>query len=98
MIGGNASVTTKAALEAHTVNLGAELAGGGLTVNAFRPGTVDTAMQTWIRDQNPARIGPALRERFTSYLSQGKLITPDQAASALLAHLLTDDATGQLWT
>lgn len=79
MIGGNASVTTKAALEAHTVNLGAELAGGGLTVNAFRPGTVDTAMQT-------------------SYLSQGKLITPDQAASALLAHLLTDDATGQLWT
>jgi hypothetical protein len=55
-------------------------------------------VQTWIRDQNPARIGPALRERFTSYLSQGKLITPDQAASALLAHLLTDDATGQLWT
>lgn len=59
MIGGNASVTTKAALEAHTVNLGAELAGGGLTVNAFRPGTVDTAMQTWIRDQN--RLASAQR-------------------------------------
>jgi 3-oxoacyl-[acyl-carrier protein] reductase len=98
VIGGNAYVTTKAALEAHTVNLAIELDGTGVMVNAFRPGTVDTAMQTWNRDQNPSRIGRALHERFTAYLSQGKLISPGSAASALLAHLLTDDATGQLWT
>lgn len=59
-----------------------------MTVNAFRPGTVDTVMQTWIRDQNPARIGRALHEHFTACLSQGKLITPDRAASTLLAHLI----------
>jgi NAD(P)-dependent dehydrogenase (short-subunit alcohol dehydrogenase family) len=49
MVGGNAYVATKAALEAHTLNLAAELAGTGVTVNVYRPGSVDTAMQAWIR-------------------------------------------------
>jgi NAD(P)-dependent dehydrogenase (short-subunit alcohol dehydrogenase family) len=64
MIGGNAYVTAKAGLEAHTVNLAAELADTGVTVNVFRPGMVDTAMQEWIRGQDPAEIGEALHERF----------------------------------
>ena len=53
---------TKAALEAHVVNLAAEVEGTDVTVNVFRPGTVDTAMQGWIRDQDPAEIGSALHE------------------------------------
>jgi 3-deoxy-D-manno-octulosonate 8-phosphate phosphatase KdsC-like HAD superfamily phosphatase len=36
MIGGNAYATTKAALEAHTINLAAELAGSGVTDNVYR--------------------------------------------------------------
>jgi 3-oxoacyl-[acyl-carrier protein] reductase len=62
MVGGNAYVTAKAALEAHTLNLAAEVAGSGVTVNVFRPGAVDTDMQAWIRDQRPQAIGPALHE------------------------------------
>lgn len=49
MVRGNAYAATKAALEAHTTNVAAELRGTGVTVNAYRPGGVDTAMQAWIR-------------------------------------------------
>ena len=59
MIRGNAYAATKAALEAHTVNLAAELRGTGVTVNAYRPGGVDTAMQAWIRRQDPDASAPA---------------------------------------
>ncbi|HET6193595.1 MAG TPA: SDR family oxidoreductase [Trebonia sp.] len=58
MVRGNAYATTKAALEAHTVNLAAELRGTGVTVNAYRPGGVDTAMQAWIRRQDPRASAP----------------------------------------
>ena len=96
MIGGNAYATAKAALEAHTVNLAAELADSGVTVNAFRPGPVDTAMQAWIRGQDPARIGLALHDRFSRSYETGALITPGQSARSLLARL-GSDATGQVW-
>jgi NAD(P)-dependent dehydrogenase (short-subunit alcohol dehydrogenase family) len=96
MVGGNAYATTKAALEAHTVNLAAELRGTGVTVNAYRPGGVDTAMQAWIRGQDPARIGTGLHERFTRSFAEGTLITPEQSAAVLLAHLGGDD-TGAIW-
>jgi NAD(P)-dependent dehydrogenase (short-subunit alcohol dehydrogenase family) len=96
MIRGNAYATTKAALEAHTVNLAAELRGTGVTVNAYRPGGVDTAMQAWIRRQDPERIGAGLHERFTRNYAEGALITPEHSAAALLAHLAGDD-TGGIW-
>jgi NAD(P)-dependent dehydrogenase (short-subunit alcohol dehydrogenase family) len=96
MIRGNAYATTKAALEAHTVNLAAELRGTGVTVNAYRPGGVDTAMQAWIRRQDTGRIGADLHERFTRNYAEGALITPEHSAAALLAHLAGDDS-GAIW-
>jgi NAD(P)-dependent dehydrogenase (short-subunit alcohol dehydrogenase family) len=96
MVRGNAYATTKAALEAHTVNLAAELRGTGVTVNAYRPGGVDTAMQAWIREQDPERIGAALHERFNRNYAEGTLITPEHSAAALLAHLAGDE-TGAVW-
>jgi NAD(P)-dependent dehydrogenase (short-subunit alcohol dehydrogenase family) len=96
MVRGNAYATTKAALEAHTVNLAAELRGTGVTVNAYRPGGVDTAMQAWIRQQAPERIGAALHERFNRNYAEGALITPEHSAAALLAHLAGDE-TGAVW-
>jgi len=96
MVGGNAYGATKAALEAHVVNLAAELEGTDVTVNAFRPGAVDTAMQGWIRDQDPAEIGSALHERFVTGYESGSLLTPEDSASALLAHL-DAGGNGQIW-
>ena len=92
----NAYAATKAALEAYTVNLAAELRGTGVTVNAYRPGGVDTAMQAWIRQQDPERIGTAAHERFSQNFAEGTLITPEQSAAALIAYLGGDD-TGAIW-
>jgi NAD(P)-dependent dehydrogenase (short-subunit alcohol dehydrogenase family) len=96
MARGNAYAATKAALEAHTVNLAAELRGTGVTVNAYRPGGVDTAMQAWIRRQDPERIGSGLHERFNRNYAEGALITPEYSTAALLA-LLAGDDTGAIW-
>lgn len=96
MVGGNAYVLTKATLEAHTVNLAAELRGTGVTANVYRPGRVDTDMQAWIRQQDPGRIGTALHERFNQSFAAGSLISPGQSA-AVLIRLLRRDDTGAIW-
>ena len=96
MFRANAYTTSKAGLEAHSVNLAAEMAGTGVKVNVFRPGAVDTAMQAWIRDQAPEQIGAGLHERFTHSYEQGTLITPEQSARSLLARL-PGEVTGQIW-
>lgn len=92
----NAYATTKAALEAHTLNLAGELEGTGVTVNVYRPGGVDTAMQGFIRGQDPGRIGTALHDRFVRNYQANALLSPDQSAASLLARL-TGDSTGQIW-
>jgi short-subunit dehydrogenase len=96
MVRFNAYAATKAALEAHTVNLAAELRGTGVTVNVYRPGGVDTAMQAWIRGQDPGRIGTVAHEQFNRNFAQAALLTPGQSAAALIAHLSGDD-TGAIW-
>jgi NAD(P)-dependent dehydrogenase (short-subunit alcohol dehydrogenase family) len=96
MVRFNAYAASKAALEAHTINLAAELRGTGVTVNAYRPGGVDTAMQAWIRQQDPERIGTATHGWFNQNFADGTLITPEQSAAALIAHLGGDD-TGAIW-
>jgi len=96
MLRANAYATSKAALEAHTLNLAAELTGTGVTVNVFRPGGVDTAMQAFIRDQAPEQVGAELHQRFVRSHEQGTLLTPGQSAAALLSRLPGDD-TGRIW-
>lgn len=99
MLGGNAYVTAKAALEAHTVNLAAEVAGlsDGVTVNAYRPGMVDTAMQEGIRTRTPDAATAGMVERFGRAFAEGRLISPEHSAAALLARLGGDD-TGAIWS
>jgi NAD(P)-dependent dehydrogenase (short-subunit alcohol dehydrogenase family) len=61
------------------------LLGTGVTVNAYRPGGVDTVMQAWIRQQDPGRIGSALHERFKESFAQGSLFTAEHSAAAVTA-------------
>jgi 3-oxoacyl-[acyl-carrier protein] reductase len=85
---GNAYTTSKTALEAHTLGLAAEIEGSGVTCNILRPGTVDTAMQQWIREQPVQKIGTAMHERFVGMHEGGKLIEPTRPAEALVAIVL----------
>ncbi|GGV80799.1 SDR family NAD(P)-dependent oxidoreductase [Streptomyces thermoviolaceus] len=96
MIGGSAYAATKAALEAHTVNLAAELDGTGVTVNVYRPGSVDTEMQELIRREGEGRLDEATHQRFVRHHTEGTLITPEHSARALV-HRLAGDATGRIW-
>ena len=73
-----------------------ELTGTRVTANVYRPGAVDTAMQAWIRGQDPDRIGSELHQRFMQSHATGALLTPQQSAAAVLAHL-DSDANGQIW-
>lgn len=96
LIGGNAYVATKAALEAHSLNLAAELAGSGVTVNVYRPGSVDTSMQASIRADGRGRLDDATHDRFLANVSEDRLITPAQSARALVEQLGGDES-GQIW-
>ncbi|WP_329454592.1 SDR family NAD(P)-dependent oxidoreductase [Streptomyces sp. NBC_01497] len=96
MIGGNAYATTKAALEAHTANLAAELAGTGVTANTYRPGSVDTAMQELVRTKGSGRVSEETHARFVHNHEKKTLITPQRSALSLVARL-TSDASGQIW-
>ena len=96
MVGANTYAGVKSALEAHSRNLAAELDGTGITVNVYRPGRVDTAMQSWIRSQDPARVGGGLVDRFAAAYQAGELITPAESAAALVSRLPSPD-TGQIW-
>lgn len=96
MLRANAYATTKTALEAHTLNLAAELAGTGVTVNVYRPGGVDTEMQAWIRSQDPDQVGAELHRRFVDNHEHGALLTPERSAASLLSRL-GNFGTGQTW-
>jgi len=83
LIGGNAYATSKAALEVHTLNLAAEVAGTGVTVNAYRSGSVDSSVQGWIRNQPPEKVGR--RSAAGSFKRTNKEFSPHLRVQRLFA-------------
>ncbi|MFI9379750.1 SDR family NAD(P)-dependent oxidoreductase [Kutzneria sp. NPDC052558] len=96
LLGGNAYTTSKTAVEGHTINLAAELAGTGVTANVYRPGTVDTSMMAWVREQGGDYIDDRSAEFFAQMKERGDLLTPEQAADFLIAQLPGAD-NGRIW-
>jgi NAD(P)-dependent dehydrogenase (short-subunit alcohol dehydrogenase family) len=97
LIGGTAYVTAMTSLEAHTLNLAAALAGTGVTVNAYRQGSLMAAAQGRIRSQNRAVVGEDPHRRFVRVQAEGALITPEHSARALVGHL-RGTGNGRVWT
>ena len=95
MIRASAYSVTKAGLEMLTRNLAKELEGTGVTVNAMRPGPVDTAMQEHIRSQPVERVGQAMHDRFIAAHEKGALLVPELPAR-LLVQIIPGDATGEI--
>jgi NAD(P)-dependent dehydrogenase (short-subunit alcohol dehydrogenase family) len=58
LTGINTYATSKGALEAHTLNLAAELHGTGVTANVYWPGTVDTPCRPTSANSRPSRSAP----------------------------------------
>jgi len=80
--GTSAYNASKAALERFSSTLAAEVDGTGIQVTTFRPGTVDTQMQSDMR-QAPARFFPQAG-LFQSLYDKGQLRSPDEPAQAIL--------------
>jgi NAD(P)-dependent dehydrogenase (short-subunit alcohol dehydrogenase family) len=95
MIHANAYSVSKAGLEMLTVNLATELAESGVTVNAVRPGGVDTSMQTQIRTGDPEKIGAGLVARFQAAYASGRLL-PVERPARLIIRLVAQDTTGEI--
>jgi NAD(P)-dependent dehydrogenase (short-subunit alcohol dehydrogenase family) len=87
----NAYSASKAALDMFAVHLAGEVDGTGVTVNAVRPGVVDTEMQTYMRSLPRDQVGAAFHERFHGLHDRGELIAADTAAGFVVDVMLSGD-------
>jgi hypothetical protein len=74
----------------------AELVDVGVTINGYRPGEVDRAMQGWILSQPAEEIGASSRS-FPGLLRPGIPDHPEHSARSPITRL-TDDDNGKVWS
>ncbi|HET7310102.1 MAG TPA: SDR family NAD(P)-dependent oxidoreductase [Mycobacteriales bacterium] len=85
----NAYSTSKAALDMFTLHLAKEVEGTGVTVNAVRPGVVDTDMQTFMRSMPRDQVGEQFHQRFHGLHERGQLLDPADSARFLVDVMLS---------
>lgn len=96
--GASAYCASKAALEQFSGTLATEVEGSGVVVTTFRPGIVDTPMQTEIRETS-ARQLPKV-DRWRNWHEQGQLRPPSEPAQGVLwlASHFANNVNGQLFS
>jgi NAD(P)-dependent dehydrogenase (short-subunit alcohol dehydrogenase family) len=83
--------TSKAALDMFTLHLANEVDATGVTVNAVRPGVVDTDMQEFMRSLPREQVGEQFHERFHGLHERGELIAAEVAAGFLVEVMCSGD-------
>ena len=81
----NAYSVSKAGLYQLTVNLAAELDGSGVAVAGVDPGTVDTAMQDFMRSQPAEVVGEQVAWMFRRFREEGQLRDPAETGRLITA-------------
>jgi len=96
--GASAYCASKAALERFSGTLATEVEGSGVVVTTFRPGIVDTPMQTEIRDTSERSLPKV--DRWRTWHEQGQLRPPSEPAQGILwlATHFADNENGQLFS
>lgn len=94
--GGNIYAACVAALEAHTVNLAAELTGTGITVNVLRTQKMGVSLRAWLAAVDPGAIDDPLIRRFVLSQTDTGADDSDRSAGVLLDQLATTQ-TGRVW-
>jgi NAD(P)-dependent dehydrogenase (short-subunit alcohol dehydrogenase family) len=87
----NAYSTSKAALDMFTLHLAKEVEGTGVTVNAVRPGVVDTEMQTFMRSLPREQVGEQFHDRFHGLHERRELRDPAESAGFLIDVMVSGD-------
>ncbi|WP_165555650.1 SDR family NAD(P)-dependent oxidoreductase [Kribbella pittospori] len=94
--GGNVYAACVAALESHTLNLAAELAGSGVTANAFRTQRIYTSLRAWLETIDRDHIEDPLIRRFVTSQIDVDVIDSTGPARNLLTHVLGTES-GHIW-
>jgi NAD(P)-dependent dehydrogenase (short-subunit alcohol dehydrogenase family) len=96
--GASAYCASKAAFERFSSILAIEVEGRGVVVTVFRPGIVDTPMQTEIRDTSERHLPKV--DRWRNWHEQSQLRPPSEPAQAVLwlASQFADHENGQLFS
>lgn len=82
---------SKAALETHTFQLGAELGDGPVRATAVDPGPVDTDMFGSVVGAGADGVGAMIHGAFTAMQAEGRVTTPDQPGALVAAIAAADD-------
>ncbi|MBD3005492.1 SDR family NAD(P)-dependent oxidoreductase [Streptomyces sp. 5-10] len=97
MIGGNVYVATKPRWRTTASTSPPNATDRGVTVNVFRPGTVDTAMQATIRQKGEGQPDEPTYTGFVRHHEEGRLIPPPERSARSLVDRLGGGASGQIW-